>query len=148
MTKSKSRNHWKLRTYEKSTCSSALATGVICQLMLTRSENFAGEIMAFGAMSGQDIDRIIQALVSFGYIGPDQGGKSDMVLSAMWGGSSYIPDWIEPVDVCFFDETKPPVQAWKMKKSGVYDLINFEADLSLPRKGYQCGWPPLIGEIS
>ena len=50
--------------------------------------NFDGEIMAFGAMSGQDIDRIIQALVSFGYIGPDQGDKSDMVLSALWGGSS------------------------------------------------------------
>ena len=50
--------------------------------------NFDGEIMAFGATSGQDIDRIVQALVSFGYIGPDQGDKSDMVLSEMWGGSS------------------------------------------------------------
>jgi hypothetical protein len=34
-----------------------------------------------------------------------------------------------------------------MKNSGVYDLINFEADLSLPKKGYQCDWPPLIGKI-
>jgi hypothetical protein len=25
--------------------------------------------------------------------------------------------------------------------AGVYDLINFEADLSLPRRGYQCDWP-------
>ena len=41
-----------------------------------------------------------------------------------------------------------PVKAWKMKNSGVYDLINFEANLSLPRKGYQCDWPPLIGKIS
>ena len=34
--------------------------------------NFDGELMAFGAMSGQDIDRIIHDLTSFGYIGPDQ----------------------------------------------------------------------------
>jgi len=27
------------------------------------------------------------------------------------------------------------------------DLINFEANLSLPCKGYQCDWPPLIGKI-
>jgi hypothetical protein len=25
--------------------------------------------------------------------------------------------------------------------AGVCDLINFEADLSLPRRGYQCDWP-------
>ena len=31
--------------------------------------------------------------------------------------------------------------------SGVYDFINFEANLSLPRESYQCDWPPLIGKI-
>ena len=65
----------------------------------------------------------------------------------MFSGTSNIPSWIELVDVKFFDETVSPVQAWKMKESGVYDLINFEADLSLPRKGYQCDWPPYIGKI-
>ena len=69
------------------------------------------------------------------------------MVSDMFSGASSIPSWIELVDVKFFDETMPPVQAWKMKESGVYDLINFEADLSLPRKGYQCDWPPYIGEI-
>ena len=103
--------------------------------------------MAFGAMSGQDIDRIIHDLTSFGYIGPDQGDQSDMVVSDMFSGASNIPSWIELVDVEFFDEDQPPVKAWKMKESGVYDLINFEADLSLPRKGYQCDWPPYIGKI-
>ena len=110
--------------------------------------NFDGEIMAFGAMSGQDIDRIIQPLISFGYVGPDQGDQSDMVLSDMFTGTDKLPSWIELVDVTFFDEDHPSVQAWKMKESGVYDLINFEADLSLPRKGYQCDWPPHIGKIS
>ena len=109
--------------------------------------NFDGELMAFGAMSGQDIDSIINNFISFGYIGPDQGDQSDMVVSDMFSGVSNIPSWIELVDVKFFDEAMPPVQAWKMKESGVYDLINFEADLSLPRKGYQCDWPPYIGKI-
>jgi hypothetical protein len=42
--------------------------------------NFDGELMAFGTMSGQDMDRIIHDLISFGYVGPDQGDKSDMVV--------------------------------------------------------------------
>ena len=109
--------------------------------------NFDGELMAFGTMSGHDMDRIIHDLISFGYVGPDQGDKSDMVLSSSFSGGSDITSWLELVDVKFFDEEQAPVQAWKMKESGVYDLINFEADLSLPRKGYQCDWPPLIGKI-
>lgn len=71
-----------------------------------------------------------------------------MIVSDMFTGTYTLPSWIELVDVTFFDEAKPPVKAWKMKNSGVYDLINFEADLNLPRKGYQCDWPPLIGKIS
>ena len=110
--------------------------------------NFDGELMAFGTMSGQDMDRIIHDLISFGYVGPNEGDKSDMVLSSSFSGGSDIPSWLELVDVSFFDEDRPPVKAWKMKESGVYDLINFEANLSLPRKGYQCDWPPLIGKIS
>jgi len=120
------------------------------QHLLARADphrNFDGELMAFGTMSGRDMDRIIHNLTSFGYIGPDQGDQSDMVVSDMFAGTDTLPSWIELVDVTFFDEETPPVQAWKMKESGVYDLINFEADLTLPRKGYQCDWPPLIGKI-
>ena len=109
--------------------------------------SFDGELMAFGTMSGQDMDTIIERLVSFGYVGPNEDDKSDMVVSDMFMGADNLPSWIELVDVSFFDEELPPVKAWKMKNSGVYDLINFEADLSLPRKGYQCDWPPLIGKI-
>ena len=109
--------------------------------------NFDGELMAFGTMSGHDMDRIIHDLTSFGYIGPDQGDMSDMVVSSSFLGGSNIPSWLELVDVTFFGEEQPPAKAWKMKNSGVYDLINFEAELSLPRKGYQCDWSPLIGKI-
>ena len=109
--------------------------------------NFDGELMAFGTMSGHDMEKIIERLVSFGYVGPNEGDKSDMFVSDMFMGADNLPSWIELVDVSFFDEDQPPVKAWKMKKSGVYNLINFEADLSLPRKGYQCDWPPLIGKI-
>ena len=103
--------------------------------------------MAFGTMSGHDMDRIIEGLVSFGYVGPNEGEKSDMIVSDMFMGTDTLPSWIELIDVTFFDEGQPPVKAWKMRNSGVYDLINFEADRSLPRKGYQCDWAPLIGKI-
>ena len=121
------------------------------QYLLSQADphcNFDGELMAFGTMSGRDMERIIHDLTSFGYIGPDQGDQSDMIVSDMFMGADKLPSWIELVDVTFFDEGQPPVKAWKMRNSGVYDLINFEADLSLPRKGYQCDWPPLIGKIS
>ena len=110
--------------------------------------NFDGEIMVFGAMSGNYIDRVINHLADFGYIGPDQGDASDMVLSAMFGGSSYIPDWLELVDVRFFDESRPETQAWKMRNSNVYALLDFEAEINRPTKGYECDWPPYIGKIS
>lgn len=109
--------------------------------------NFDGEIMAFGAMSGREIYHIIERLVAFGYIGLDQGDKSDMVLSDMFSAGSNIPSWLELVDVRFFHEATPPRQAWKMKKSNVYELLNFEAALDKPVKGYQCDWPPFIGKI-
>lgn len=109
--------------------------------------NFDGEIMAFGAMSEQDMDHVTQTLVSFGYVGPNEGDKSDMIISDLLRGTDELPSWIELVDVTFFDENHPPIRAWKMKNSSVYDLINFEADFNLPRKGYQCDWPPLIGKI-
>ena len=35
--------------------------------------NFDGELMAFGTMSGRDMDLVIKRLVSFGYIGPNEG---------------------------------------------------------------------------
>ena len=112
------------------------------------NRNFDGEIIAFGAMSGGDIDTIINTLFAYGYIRPDSGEKSDMVISDMMWGSSYVPSWLELVDVTFFDENRPPVKAWKKKNSGVYKLLNFEANISLPTKGYECDWPPQIGKIS
>ena len=62
-------------------------------------------------------------------------------------GTDNLPSWIELVGHSFFDEDQPPVKAWKMMNSGFYDLINFEANLSLPRESYQCDWPPLNGKI-
>ena len=37
------------------------------------NRNFDGEIMAFGAMSGRDIDTIINNLFAYGYNRPDSG---------------------------------------------------------------------------
>lgn len=94
------------------------------------------------------MDRIMQALISFGYVGPDQGDQSDMIISDMFTGTAKLPSWIELVDVKFFDEETPPVQAWKMKKSNVYRLLDFEGNIAAPAKGYECDWPPYIGKIS
>jgi hypothetical protein len=69
--------------------------------------SFDGELMAFGTMSGQDMDTIIERLVSFGYVGPNEGDKSDMVVSDMFMGADNLPSWIELVDVSFFDEDQP-----------------------------------------
>ena len=70
--------------------------------------NFDGELMAFGTMSGQDMDRIIHDLISFGYVGPNEGDKSDMIVSDMFMGADNLPSWIELVDVSFFDKDQPP----------------------------------------
>ena len=110
------------------------------------NRNYDGEIMAFGAMSNKDIDGIIDLLTTFGYNTPDMGEDTDMVISSVVG-RTYMPSWIELVDVTFFDEALPPVKAWKKKNSGVYKLLNFESDIAVPTKGYDCDWPPHIGKI-
>ena len=97
------------------------------------------------------LENIKNNLVSFGYIGPDEGEESDMIISDMLFGEKHIPSWLELVDVTFFDNNLHAVRAWKKKESNVNKLLNFEAsieaDISLPTKGYECDWPPHIGKI-
>ena len=68
-----------------------------------------------------------------------------MIISDMLFGEKHIPSLLEIVDVTFFDKSIPSVKAWKKKKSGLYKLLNFEADKSLPTKVYECDWSPHIG---
>jgi hypothetical protein len=72
---------------------------------------------------------------------------SDVIVADMFSGTDSLLSWLELVDVKVFDEEMQPVQALKMKNSGVYDLNNFEADLSQPRKGYQCHWPTTLARL-
>ena len=51
--------------------------------------------MAFGTMSGRDMSKIIESLASFGYVGPEEGDKSDMIVSDMFSGGSNITAWLE-----------------------------------------------------
>lgn len=112
-------------------------------------QNFDGEIMVFGAMSGRDIEQYINELMSFGFIGPDNGDKSDMVLwEGPFGPTSDMPSWLTVVDVSFFDASLKGCKAWKLTNSGVYRLLDFHASHEAPTKGYECDWPPLIGKIS
>ena len=99
------------------------------------NRNYGGEIMAFGAMSNRDINGIIDILTAFGYNTPDMGEDSDMVISSVVS-RTYMLSWIELVDVTFFDDTLPPVKAWKKKNSEVYKLLNFKANIAFPTKGY------------
>ena len=110
--------------------------------------NFDGEIMAFGAMSGNDIDHYITELTSFGYVGPEKGDESDMVLAELFGETLEVPSWVELIDVNFFDENLRPVRAWKKKDSEVQKLLNFESRINHPTKGYECDWHPHIGKIA
>ena len=71
-----------------------------------------------------------------------------MIVSDMFTGADNLPSWIELADVTPFDESRQPTQAWKMKKSNVYSLLDFEAKLATPTKGYDCDWPPYIGKIN
>jgi len=113
------------------------------------NRNFDGEIMVFGAMSGRDIELYIDELTSFGYVGPDHGENSDMVLWEMpFGPVAEMPSWLSVVDVTFFDGARKPCRAWKLSNSGVYQLIDFHTKIAAPTKGYECDWAPLIGKIS
>jgi hypothetical protein len=113
------------------------------------NRNFDGEIMVFGAMNGQDIENRIDELKSFGYIGPDKGENSDMVLWAgPFGATSDLPSWLSVVDVKFFDCETRNCKAWKLSNSSVYQLIDFHTESKAPMKGYECDWQPMIGKIS
>ncbi len=35
-----------------------------------------------------------------------------------------------------------------MENSNVYELVDFESQIDLPTKGYECDWLPYIGKIS
>jgi len=110
--------------------------------------NYDGEIMVFGAMNGRDIDAVIKSLTSYGYVGPDNGDASDLVVwDGLSGPVSYMPDWLTVVDVTFFDDAQPQCKAWKLANSGAYRLIDFDRQIEAPTKGYQCDWAPLIGKI-
>ena len=110
--------------------------------------NFDGEIMVFGAMNGHDIQQYIDRLSSFGFVGPDSGDKSDMVIwEGPFGATSEVPKWLTTVDVEFFDNNTDAVQAWKLTNSGVYKLLDFHNSLEVPIKGYECDWEPRIGKI-
>ena len=65
--------------------------------------NFDGEIMVFGAMSGQDIQRYVDTLSSFGFIEPNNGNNSDMVIwEGPFGATTDVPEWLTTVSVEFF----------------------------------------------
>ena len=56
------------------------------------------------------------------------------------------PSWLERTEVTFFDEKRPPLQAWKLKNSNVYNLIDFNGGGYIGRKGENCDWHPHIGK--
>ena len=56
------------------------------------------------------------------------------------------PAWVESVEVTFFDDARPSVQAWKMKDTEVYDLLDHRTGTYIGRKGEDCDWHPHIGK--
>ncbi|NHQ74190.1 hypothetical protein HAT86_06890 [Roseovarius gahaiensis] len=98
-------------------------------------------------MNGMDLHANIDALKGYGFVGPDNGEESDMVLWASpLGGMSYQPSWLSHIDVEFFDD-RPTCKAWKLTNSQIYGLVDFFNGAELPTKGYECDWEPKIGRI-
>ena len=112
-----------------------------------RARNFDGEIMLFGSMNGADVERDIGTLTSFGFVGPDNGEQSDMVVwESIFGPTTHMPDWLRVVDVDFLKKEEKQ-RGHGSSKSGVYNLVNFHTEVKQPMKGYECDWAPHIGQI-
>ena len=127
------------------------------------SMNFDGELMVFGYLSYPALQQKLDDFKSYGYFGPkDMFGDYGKTF---WGhrrsGDDFDifcetyenelrplkhPAWLESVEVTFFDDAFPPVQAWKMKDSEVYDLLDCKSGAFIGRKGENCDWNPLIGK--
>lgn len=127
------------------------------------SRNFDGEIMVFGYLSYPALQNTLSNLKSYGYFGPkdmfgDYGKTSwgkrksghdfDIFCETYQNERRPLkhPAWVESVEVTFFDDARPSVQAWKMKDSEVYDLLDHRTGTYIGRKGEDCDWHPHIGK--
>lgn len=112
-----------------------------------RNRNFDGELIVFGAMSYDVIRDYIEALTGFGFNEPDDSEETDIVIWSAGVPLTSVPNWLTVIDIEFFAADVPPCKAWKLSESQVYDLLDFHQKIRLPRKGYECDWPPRIGRI-
>src|SRR6056297_655642 len=81
------------------------------------ASNFDGELMVFGSMNEMDLQAHIDALKSYGFLGPENGDGSDMVIwGSPIGALSDVPNWLSYIEVEFFDD-RPPCKAWKLANS-------------------------------
>ena len=127
------------------------------------SINFDGEIMVFSHMSDLNQQHILDSLRSYGFLGPkkmtgDAGeafcrearSVENFDIVCEYYGREHdklkYPSWLERTEVTFFDEKRPPLQAWKLKNSNVYNLIDFNGGGYIGRKGENCDWHPHIGK--
>jgi len=127
------------------------------------SRNFDGEIMVFSHLSDPNRQQKLDALKSYGYLGPKnmfgdagetfwgraQSGEDFDIFCEYYGSEREklkYPSWLERINITFFDEKRPPIQAWKMKNSDVYNLIDFNGGGNIGRKGENCDWHPHIGK--
>jgi hypothetical protein len=101
--------------------------------------NFDGEI--FGMHSTMD-----SQLRKFGFRGEEAGQEADFVdVDRGYHSASKTVNWLERVPVSPLIDGLKPFEAWKLKNSGVYDVITF--DDRIVTKGTHVDWPPLIGKI-
>ena len=132
------------RPFVKQEISRECLLGLLGQINPER--NFDGELMVFGAMSNRDIQARYDFLIKGGYKGPSSGEEADMAFS-FDGYLQNPPDWLQTIEVRFFDDKTPAVSAHKFTNSQVYELIDFLGDYR-GTKGYECDWEPFIGKIN
>lgn len=101
--------------------------------------NFDGEI--FGMHSTMK-----SRLCEFGFRGEEAGQEADFVdVDRGYRFASRTVNWLERVPVSPLVDGLKPFEAWKLKKSGTYDVATL--DDRVVTKGTHVDWPPLIGKI-
>ena len=107
------------RPFVKQEISRECLLGLLGQI--NPEKNFDGELMVFGAMNTRDIEASYEFLIKGGYKGPSSGEEADMAFS-FDGYLQNPPDWLQTIEVRFFDDKMTAITAHKFAKSANFLL--------------------------
>jgi len=100
--------------------------------------NFDGEIFGLGI-------RIEKYLRDLGFRGSQAGLEADFKENDIPHRVVQHVNWLEHADVKPLIEDIKPLRAFKLKQPDVFTVSPLDG--AIITKGYQCDWPPNIGNI-